>query len=115
MKFINAITSDPIQQMTLISESGVPVVLTLRFVQNQQGWFYSLESEVFTAYNKRLIAGPNLLRQHRNIIDFGIAVITDDKLEPVMVDDFVSGRASLFWLNSDDVSYAESVISNYEN
>lgn len=112
MRLINEINTDAYQSFKFGLDNGAVVDFTLRFVDNQKGWFYSVTYAPtgFSALNRRLVATPNLLRAFRNILPFGLALTTTDGQEPVFQEDFVNGRAKLYLLNEADVTEAERVI-----
>lgn len=110
MKQIKSLTNDAKQIINLVLDDGSKVKMSIEFIPNQSGWFYSIESDDLTVYGRRLVNSPNLLRQFRNIISFGISCTAIDGFEPIYQDDFVNGRCSFFVLNSDDVVEVETLI-----
>ena len=105
---ITTITDSPYQTLVLKLENGQPLQITLRYSYLQKGWYYSLIYGSYTVNNRRLIYSANMLRQIRNIIPFGLACLMTDLYEPVFIEDFISGRATLYTLNLDDVALVES-------
>jgi hypothetical protein len=117
MTWINTITSDPYQVMTLKLDNGETIEFTLRYLTNQQGWYYSFTYGAFSINNRALVCSPNLLRAFRHILPFGLACTTEpapdgQMYEPIFKDDFSSKRAKFFLLNANDVADVESVITN---
>lgn len=53
---------------------------------------------------------PNLLRQWREIIPFGIACVTADQTDPFDINDFASGRAAVYLLDETDIRAIESTV-----
>ena len=114
MKIINVLSDDPNQSMNISLDDGSKIVLDLTYKSNQRGWFMTITWRgVVYCRNRRIVTSPNNLRALRNIIPFGISVVTSDNHEPVNLDDFTTGRAKFYILNSDDVAYAEGVIAAY--
>jgi hypothetical protein len=111
MNKINSLTGDANQSMTLKLEDGTFVNFTLSYFSSQDGWYYSLSYGNFSLSNRRLVVNPNLLRAYRNILPFGIACNTTDGYEPIFQNDFSSGRASFFLLNSSDVIAVEEYLN----
>ena len=111
MKLLNIITDYPNQNIVVVLDDGTKVSVTLRYSANQKGWFYTVIYGEFISYNRRLIVNPNMLRQFREIIPFGLACNSSDGYEPIMVDDFVTKRVRLYLLTASDVSDVESAIS----
>lgn len=69
-----------------------------------------IQYENFTAKGLKIVRGPNILARHINTLPFGLSVVVSDNYEPFLINDFVSGRVSLFLLDSDDVATVESMI-----
>ncbi len=111
MKQINSITDDAKQSLAIILEDGSRVQTTLNYIAAQNGWFYSFIYGDFTSNNRRLVNSPNMIRQFRNILPFGLACLVTDGYEPVYIDDFTSGRVTLFVLNEEDVLETETLIT----
>ena len=112
MKKINTISNRGKQTTQLLLDDGSVVVMELKYVDNNQGWMYSLTHSTsgFSVVNRRIVNSPNLLRAFRNVIDWGISCTTTDLQEPIFLDDFYTGRASLYLLNETDVSDIEELI-----
>ena len=113
MTKIDTITGAARQHFTILLDDNSKVNFTLEFRANQMGWFYSAIYKNWAHYNRRLVTSLNMLRAFKNILPFGIAVITNDGLEPVFIDDFTNGRASLYLLNAADVVSVEAQILTY--
>lgn len=114
MKQITTITDAPNQNIVIVLDDGSKVNMTMNYFSNQQGWFYSIDynSGQFVDNNRRMVTSPNMLTAFQNIIPFGLAVTTTDGYEPVFIDDFITGRASFYVLNADDVAAIQTAISN---
>ena len=111
MKQVVEITSDYRQRHLLpIDGSEEYAYLTLEFKTNLNCWFYSITWGDFVTNNEQLTSGGNLLRQYQKIIPFGIVVLTSNLLDPVTLDAFTSGIASLYTLNASEVASVESLL-----
>ena len=109
MKLIPSITSDPNQTISITLDDGSKINMVIVYKENQSGWFYSVVWGSITLFNnKRIVSSPNMLRSLRGIIPFGIACTTTDGYEPVFKDDFSNGRASIYILNTTDVTAVET-------
>lgn len=53
---------------------------------------------------------PNLLRQWKNILPFGIACVSNNQTDPFDINDFSSSRCQLYILTADDIKTIESTI-----
>lgn len=107
-------TADPNQNIIIVLDDGTSINMTLNYSAGQQGWFYSFNynNGEYVVNNRRLVTSPNMLSQFSNIIEFGFALTTTDGYEPVFLDDFVSGRASFYILESQDVQIIADTIIN---
>ena len=112
MQKITSITSRAKQKFSLVLENNETVEFLLYYLPRQQGWFYDFTYNNLTVKSSRAILTPNALRQFKNIIPFGIAFIGDGYVEPFAIDDFSSGRISLYVLNKDEVQQIESEVFN---
>ena len=110
MRQITDITSDAKQKYDIILDDNSVVELTLEYIDSKQGWIFSVTRNDFTVNQRNLVVSPNVLRQFRNYIPFGLAVFSTDKLEPAFIDDFTNDRISLYILNESDLDYLEDNI-----
>lgn len=111
MKQIASITNDAKQNLSIILDSGIRVPMSLKYIPSQQGWFYSLTYQNFAVNNRRLVNSPNMLRQFRTIIPFGLCCTVLDGYEPLYQEDFSNGRVTLYILNQADVIETETLIT----
>lgn len=108
MLLIQNLTNAPSQAMTIQLESGQTLVFSIWYSYNQSGWYYSFTYGTYSVSNRRIVNSANMIRQIRNLVPFGLACLLTDAYEPVFINDFVSGRASLYTLNPSDVALVES-------
>lgn len=112
MFLVNRITSEPKQKQTLVFPDGTNMTLTMEYRSQQQGWFItSLIYGAFEIHGIRLCTSPNLLRQYKNQIPFGVACQVAGSFEPSLLDDFSQGRASLYILTTAEVAQYEAYLS----
>lgn len=108
MLYINKITNDPQQNMTLTGIPGLQIDMTLRFMPRIRAW------EAGFSFNGQIIDGvsivtcPNILRQFRNTIPFGIMCVRADGLDPYTVTDFSTQLSNLYLLDAADVQALEA-------
>jgi hypothetical protein len=108
MLLINSITDDPMQQFVLDGIPGVSVGILLRYMPRIQIWNMDVAWNNFTADGVPLLCGPNILRQWRNIIPFGIAITNNYFLDPYSLTDFSGGNSQFYLLDSTDVAAVEA-------
>lgn len=111
MTKISVITSDVNQVFRLTISSGKYIDVTIRYVAQQTGWFISFDYGNFSLSNFRIITSGNFLHQFRNLIPFGLSCVVENNQEPMLQKDFSSGRAIMYYLNSDEVAAYTKVIS----
>lgn len=107
MKIVNGITSQPKQQMTLVLDDGSSVYLYIEYREQQAGWFANFTRGSWTLNGLRLTASPNLLQKWRNLLPFGLAILTQSNVELLDLMDFVDGTATVYQLNTTDVAAVE--------
>lgn len=109
MFIIQQITSDPLQQMTLVLSDGTSLTMTVYFVPMQQGWFITnLTYGSFVLNGLRITVSPNMLNQFRNLIPFGLACYSNGNREPSLQQDFASGSCILYLLSQEEcIQYSE--------
>ena len=115
MNQIQQITADSLQQQTLILPDGSSLVFQLYFQPMQYAWnFLSLTWGSFSLNGLRIVNSPNLLRQWKNQINFGIACYSTSNREPSQQQDFSSGASSLYVLSQIEVQQYEQLLSGVE-
>lgn len=108
MKIIDGITDDPNQQMAIAIDGGTTANLTLYYREQQQAWFFDISwNGTFICNGRQLVVHPNVLRQFRAIIPFGLAITSPNYQEPLSQTAFADGTATLTLLNDADVANVE--------
>ena len=108
MKTLTELSNDYKQKHTVVLEDGDQFNITLNFIEQQQGWFYNLSyGDNFEVNGQRLVTGMNIIRKWKNLLPFGISIITEDLSEPSFIDDFTSDRVEVNILNEADVEQVE--------
>jgi len=99
MLLIQRVTSNPYQKQTLVLDDGSTVTLTLYFRPMQQGWFITrLEWGSFVLTELRITNSPNMLRQWRNKLPFGLGCFSTENREPSLQEDFSTQASKLYIL-----------------
>lgn len=112
MQQITSITNSPNQRMTLVLENNETIDFRLYYLPRMQSWFYDLTYNELAVNCSRVMLTPNSMRQFKKIIPFGIAFSAEGDVQPFDINDFSSGRVSMYILNSDEVKQVESEIFN---
>lgn len=109
MTRIDNITDDASQLIRLILDDGSIAVLTLNFSGTVERWTYNISYGTFADNGGNLCIMPNILRQFRNVIPFGLACVAEDGVDPFNVEDFARARVNLYVLNSADLVQIEQL------
>lgn len=107
MLYVNKITDDASQIMTLTGITGLQIILTLRFMPRIQQWVMGIDDGVTSIQGISVLNGLNLLRQWKNNISYGIQCVTNNNLDPYQQTDFADQIASLYLLDAADVAAIE--------
>lgn len=109
---ISQVTDQAKQSQQLVLPDGTLISLQLYYAESQGGWFViSLTYGTFTLQGVRLTTSPNLLRQWKNLIPFGLCCSTQDDQEATQLQSFSSGYAKLYVLSAAEVLAYETFLS----
>lgn len=112
MNQINQISNDPLQTLIFSLPNGNQVSMTIYFIPMQYGWFITnLTYGDFVLNGVRITNNPNILRQFKNQIDFGLACFSASEREPSQQNDFATDASSLYILTSDEVQEYEDFLN----
>lgn len=110
MNQIDNITDDASQVTSPVLDDGSVVTIALRFLPAIERWVMDVAYGEFTANNLAVVVSPNMLRQWSATLPFGLACLTSNGIDPINVDDFQNGNASLFVLTADEVATLEAEV-----
>lgn len=108
MQKINNLTDNPSQTFTYNVDGGDTITFKLYYYPTVKSWFFDFSYEDYTCNGERIVLTWNALRHLKNIIPFGVAFLGESKAEPYAIDDFSSGRISMYILSEDEVAEIES-------
>lgn len=109
---IQNITDAALQKRTLFLNDGSSVAITMYYVPMQLGWFITnLTYGTFILTNLRVTNQPNMLRQWKNILPFGLACFSKNDREPTQQQDFLSLSSKMYLLTQADVDAYEAYLS----
>lgn len=105
------------QQIAITENSTIEIINAknetytgyINYNSSRQGWFLDLVSDSFKIYGIRMTSVPNILRQWKDKLGFGICVLTENKSEPFFLEDFNTGRAKLYLLEPDDLDLQDII------
>lgn len=107
---IDNLSSEARQVTKLALSDGALLTLGLTYEPAIQRWRIDVAHPRLTIDGMNLCVHPNVLRQWRKKIDFGLACTSKDGADPVYVEDFSSGRITLFVLSKEEVADIEAEI-----
>jgi hypothetical protein len=109
---INNLTNFADQLMTLQLADGTNATVELLYNGTTERWTMNVSYAPanFSVNGIGVCCYPNLLRQWRNLLPFGLACTSADQTDPVDVNDFYTGRVSLYVLTATDVQAIEETI-----
>ncbi len=110
MESVDNLTSDANQLTKFVLGDGSTVIINLVYAAANQRWNISVSRDTFIVTNIGVCIHPNFMREWRNILPFGIGCTTIDGGDPVFVDDFSTGRATLHVLDAADVALVERTL-----
>lgn len=110
MRSVDNLTSNANQLINFVLEDNSVVVLNLIFQAATQRWIINVLRGTFVVNNINVCIHPNFFREWRNTQPFGLACFTTDGADPVNIDDFSNGRATLYVLNPVDVALFEATV-----
>lgn len=109
MTTVTGLTSQSTQSSFLTLDDGALVAIYMTYCPQQRGWFANISWSDWSITGMRLCAAPNILRQWKDRIPFGLALLTTDDSEPMSQDAFSSDFARLILLNSADVASVDAL------
>lgn len=113
MYLITQVTNAPLQNMNLILPNSTVVSVTLYFVPQQYGWFFTnITYNSFVLNGMRVVNSPNMLLQFQNQIPFGLACYSTNNREPSLQEDFLSGASNLYLLDQTDMQEVYSFLQS---
>lgn len=107
MRRITEISSAATQVLDVVGEDNSIIRLKLYYKPTQQAWFADVSRDGYVCNGFQVVNSPNLLRQRRRNINFGLMCVVEDGTDPYFVGDFANGRCSLYLLNQQDVEFVE--------
>ncbi len=110
MNQIDNISAQAKQTTDIILDDGSTLSLALAYNPATERWVMDVNHPLLQVLGINIDNFPNLLRQWRNLINFGLACISLTGEDPTDISDFVNGNATLYVLNAADVLFVETDI-----
>lgn len=110
MQRITNLSNEADQVSKVVLADGSVVTFEFFYLPAIERWAFSLSHTAITLGRSILCAGPNILREFKNIIPFGLGCYTTDGADPFYIEDFASGRVTLFVLDASEVEFFEQAV-----
>jgi len=104
---ITKLTDQSKQKLTMVATDGNLIDMFFYYSSTQSCWNVDIAWNDFVLNGSQLCNSPNLLRNFKNIIPFGLFVNSTDRLDPQYINDFISGRVAVFLLAQNEVEAVE--------
>ena len=101
------------QQTALQMPDGSTGTLELNYRGAIQRWTFNFTHAQFPdgALNGQMLCvHPNILRNFKNLLSFGFAIVSATGNDPVSISDFANGSVLLYLLDAADVAEVETTI-----
>ena len=105
---ILSLTDAPKQQFNALISGYDSATIYLEYKPQQYGWFMTVTWGTFVLSNERVSASPNLLRQFKDILPFGLMITGDESLDPSAIDSWVE-KNQMYFLDAADVVEIEGI------
>ena len=97
------LTNEAKQSMILVGTNNEQIPFDLTYFPTQQLWSFNISYLDFEAKGITLVCAPNILYKFKNLLPFGIGVISTDGGDPYYIDDFIVKRIRIFLLDETDL------------
>lgn len=103
MVAITGLTSAPFQTFTIADPNGGgDITFSIYYRPRTQCWYFDIAFKTFTGKGFKLVRDPDVLSRHSKQIPFGLFVAVSDNFEPYLINDFYTGRVTLYLLTSEE-------------
>lgn len=103
--------SDEADQITkVVLDDGSVVTFEFIYQAAIERWTMNVAHTDLTVNGVNLCAGPNVLRDWRNLIPFGLSCLSTDGADPFYIEDFASGRITVYVLTAAEVAAVETTV-----
>jgi hypothetical protein len=108
MTQVDNLTNFADQQTVLILEDGSTAAIDLTYNASAERWTMNVTYGAHIINGIGLCDSPNIIRQWKNVLPFGLAFVTSDQTDPFDINDFATERVKMFLLNASDVLQIET-------
>lgn len=112
---LTSLGAEPRQQIIMMLDDSSRITFTFEYKANQLGWFFGFEYNDTKYQNIRLTTSYNILRAYKSWLPFGLRCDTVDMEEPMDLEDFATGYATVYLLTQQDCNAIESTYYQKED
>lgn len=114
MQVVTSFTSSPKQFHELVLDNNETADFHIKYNPRMLCWSFDISYLDKTIDGVKVVLHPNILRQFRKILPFGLMFFTENgsPVEPFQISDFENGRVKMAILNTEEVLQVESEIYN---
>ena len=100
---INGLSTVPVQSFQTSLADGTTVFFTITYRPRVGFWYVDITYGTVKINGLRLANVPNLLQQYNLNLPFGVFIFVTDGGEPILINDFISGRCTFCVLEAADL------------
>lgn len=102
MKKLQNVTDEPHQRHTIVFEES-EIVLSLRYLPTVEMWVMDVSYKGIDTHGLKLSVAVLHMRSRNLPFDFIVVDNLETGLDPIRVDDFATGRCSMYLLEAEDM------------
>lgn len=110
MKLISNLSDEADQISKVVLADGSVVTFEFFYLAAIERWAFSVSHPDIECDGMILCCGANVLREFRNTIPFGLGCYSTDGADPFYIEDFASGRITLYVLDASEVQFFETSV-----
>lgn len=109
---LSGLIATPVQTFFTRLPTGQRINFELRYLQRVQEFYLSIYFEDRVYRNIKMTSVPNILEQLSNILPFGVYCDTIDGIDPFLLNDFSTGRCTLYIIEKSELLIIKSLYEN---
>ncbi len=110
MKLVSNLSDEADQLTKVVLADGSVAAFEFTYLPAIERWAMSVSHPKIEIDGMILCCGPNVLREFRNVIPFGLGCYSTDGADPFYIEDFASGRITLYVLDASEVAFFETAV-----
>lgn len=103
------------RQSNLYDFNNRKIRIDLYYSEVNAGWYITITDGDFKLQNARLTCHYNYMNKWRRKLKWGLQVLSNNGLDPYLIDDFSSGRVEMYFLTPEEVYYITNITFRYNS